>query len=392
MLAARASTYLKKPCALDWTKDMKIAIMTQPLGKNYGGIMQAWALQQVLKRMGHEVVTIDRQPDQTIMAYNVCRLAYRTAMKVIGRRKAPINLEKHLPTILKHTKFFIAEHIHMSEPLYSTKQLKAHFDRENYGAVIVGSDQAWRPKYSPNIYNFFLDFLEGNKIKRIAYACSYGVDKWEFTKVQTIRSAELAQLFDAISVREDSGVDLCRKYLGVEAQHLLDPTLLLQQEDYEQLIGSEKLKDKKEGIFTYFLDKTTEKKDLAEQLSKETGESVFYCQAKSNLSDNVLSYIDDYVMPNPIDWLTALANAKYVLTDSFHGMVFAIVFRKPFYIIRNESRGTNRFDSLLSLIAPNFRRLSSKEDSFYTNFIYDHMINFPDDIVYKSTSFLNKKL
>lgn len=326
---------------------MKIAIMTQPLGKNYGGIMQAWALQQVLKRIGHEVVTIDRQPDRPSLAYKAARLAYRTGMKAIGRRKAPINFEKHLPSILQHTQGFIAEHIRMSEPLYSTRELRAHFDRENYDAVIVGSDQTWRPQYSPNIYNFFLDFLEDrNDILRIAYAASFGVDQWEYSEEQTRRCAELAKKFDAISVREDSGVELCRKYLGVEATHVLDPTLLLERQDYIELIGPERIRAEAAGVYTYFLDKTPEKQALAKQASEQLAESVFACQAASSIGTDHRETAS-YVMPDPRDWLAGFFNARCVLTDSFHGMVFSILFNKELGLIKNPERGLARFSSLI---------------------------------------------
>lgn len=339
---------------------MKIAIMTQPLGKNYGGIMQAWALQQVLKRMGHEVVTIDRQPDQPSMAYKAARLAYRAGMKAIGKRKAPINFEKHLPTILQHTQSFIDQHLTMSEPLYNTKQLRAHFDRENYDAVIVGSDQTWRPKYSPNIYNFFLDFLEDKKILRIAYASSFGVDEWEYTEEQTKRCAELVKKFDAIGVREDSGVELCRKYLGVDATHVLDPTLLLDKQDYLDLIGSERIKDKTQGVYTYFLDKTAEKIALAEQASEELGESIFSCQASCSISaDN--KDIDEYIMPDPKDWLAGFVNASFVMTDSFHGMVFSSLTEKPFNVTNNSTRGTARFRSLLEVTGNTHRLINPNQ-------------------------------
>ena len=327
---------------------MKIAIMTQPLGKNYGGIMQAWALQQVLKRMGHEPVTIDRQPDHPSMAYKAARLAYRAGMKIIGKRKAPINFEKHLPTILQHTQSFIDQHITMSEPLYSTQQLRNHFDRENYDAVIVGSDQTWRPKYSPNIYNYFLDFLEDKDILRIAYASSFGVEEWEFTEKQTKRCAELAKKFDAISVREDSGVELCRTYLGVEATHVLDPTLLLDQADYLQLIGHERIKENPQGVYTYFLDKSPEKLALARKVEEELDKPIYSCQAKYGVAVDH-GAPQDFVMPDIKDWLAGFANAGYALTDSFHGMVFSTIFEKPFSISNNTSRGAARFTSLLSL-------------------------------------------
>lgn len=327
---------------------MKIAIMTQPLGKNYGGIMQAWALQQVLKRMGHEPVTVDRRPDAQGIAYKLARLSYRAALRAIGKRKASINLEQHLPSILQHTRAFIDQHITMSEPLDSTAKLQAHFERNHYDAVIVGSDQTWRPSYSPNIGNYFLDFLDGEKIRRIAYASSFGVDHWEFTEDQTQRCAELAKKIDVISVREDSGVELCRKQLGVEATHVLDPTLLLDKADYLQLIGSERLNNSPHGVYTYFLDKTLEKQALAKQVSEELGEPVYSCQAKHYIGEDTTSPVADYTMPDIKEWLAGFVNAKIVLTDSFHGMVFSIIFNKPFCVIGNKHRGMARFSSLLN--------------------------------------------
>lgn len=325
---------------------MKIAIMTQPLGNNYGGIMQAWALQQVLKKMGHEPVTIDRQPEQRSATYKAARLAYRMAMKAVGKRKVPINLERHLPTLLQHTRSFIDQHMVMSEPLSSTEALRAHFDRRQYNAVIVGSDQTWRPRYSPNIYNFFLDFLRDQAIRRIAYASSFGVDDWEFTEDQTRRCAELAKRFDAISVREDSGVDLCRKHLGVEATAVLDPTLLLDKQDYEHLLGPDRLSGSPKGVYTYFLDKTTEKLALAKKASDELGEPIYSCQAKYSIGEDADDWLTGSTKPDIRDWLAGFANARFVLTDSFHGMAFSIAFRRPFIAVNNASRGNARFMSL----------------------------------------------
>lgn len=372
---------------------MKIAIMTQPLGKNYGGIMQAWALQQVLKRMGHEVVTIDRQPDEPSLVYRAARFAKRVGLKAVGKRKAPINLEKHLPTILQHTKSFIDQHLTMSEPLYSTQQLRGHFDRENYDAVIVGSDQTWRPKYSPNIYNFFLDFLEDKKILRIAYASSFGVDEWEYTEEQTKRCAELAKKFDAISVREDSGVELCRKYLGVEATHVLDPTMLLDKEDYLQLIGPDRPNKKKQGVYTYFLDKAPEKLMRAERFAKELGGPVYSCQANYNIGEGKSSSLKDFVMPDIRDWLAGFGNARLVLTDSFHGAVLSIMLNRPFWVVINEQRGSARFESLLSstghkdsiLNAQNLNMSMPDEELSESQ-------NYLDDIKLPSTHYLLNEL
>lgn len=342
---------------------MKIAIMTQPLGKNYGGIMQAWALQQVLKRMGHEVVTIDRQPDQPNLAYKAARLAYRAGMKAIGKRKAPINFEKHLPTILQHTQRFIDQHLTMSEPLYSTQQLRDHFDRENYDAVIVGSDQTWRPQYSPNIYNFFLDFLEDKKILRIAYASSFGVDEWEYTEEQTKRCAELAKKFDAISVREDSGVELCRKYLGVEATHVLDPTLMLGKEVYEALLDENPLATESAGIYSYILDRSLEKNEILKIYSEKLNAATFNSQALEDFYEWSIDDTSKYIMPSPKDWIEGFSKGMYVVTDSFHGTVFSIIFQKPFIALANEKRGSSRFRSILSKLTLTDRLLHAGKDA-----------------------------
>ncbi|RJQ37574.1 MAG: polysaccharide pyruvyl transferase family protein [Dehalococcoidia bacterium] len=326
---------------------MKVSILTQPLGSNYGGIMQAWALQKVLKCLGHEPIIIDRQPDPPVVSYKIARLAYRALLKARGRRKAPVNFEKYFPIIFQQTRSFIFNHIVISEPLYSTRQLKDHFDRKKYDAVIVGSDQTWRPKYSPNIYNYFLDFLEDKNIIRIAYASSFGVDDWEFTDEQTQTCAELAGKFKAVSVREDSGIRLCRRYLKVNAVHVLDPTLLIEKKDYIELIGKERLKKDYDGIFTYFLDKTLEKLQIAKILSEELGEPVYSCQSSYSLNADFPD-IDGYIMPDVRDWLSGFANAKFVLTDSFHGMVLSLIFGKPFFVMKNKARGAARFTSLLT--------------------------------------------
>lgn len=347
---------------------MKIAIMTQPLGTNYGGIMQAWALQQVLKKQGHEVVTIDRQPDDRGCLYHLLRLGYRTVQKALGRRKAPINLEKHFPEIFQHTNAFVQQHLSMSEPLDSTEKLKAHFEREQYDAVIVGSDQTWRPMYSPNIGNFFLDFLQDKNIKRIAYASSFGVDEWEFTEDQTKYCAPLARKFDAISVREDSGISLCKKYLGVDAEHVLDPTLLVDRSTYQALFEGKEMPDKK-GIYTYILDKSEWKSQVVELAKKELNLPQFSHQPKEKYSDNMVGDWKSCLMPSVEDWLKGFSDADFVITDSFHGTVFSIIFEKPFISLVNKERGGARFYSLLKNFGFENRAISSFDNQELINII-----------------------
>lgn len=328
---------------------MKIAILTQPLGKNYGGMMQAYALQKVLRNLGHEVTTVDYNNYSEPAFFNkVARLVLRSLKKIVGKRKAPINFESKLPYILGSTRQFIKKNIFLSECINNQEKLIKHFHVSKYDVVIVGSDQTWRPKYSPNIYNYFLSFLENNTaIKKIAYASSFGVDSWEFTNEETVECSRLASLFDMISVREESGIDLCKKYLDVKSQCVVDPTLLLPKEDYIALLGSRYNDGKEEGIFTYVLDRSETKKSIINDISKKLSLETFSCQANCSLTSLDAESIHDYKMPAVEDWLASFANAKFVITDSFHGVIFSIIFNKPFIAIGNEGRGLARFKSIL---------------------------------------------
>ena len=359
---------------------MKIAIMTQPLGKNYGGIMQAYALQKVLKDLGHSPITIDYQTKEGGFIYKKVRLAYRLAKKATGKRQAPINLESKIGYLTKHNQEFINANIVQSKYINESKKLKKHFKKNSYDAVIVGSDQTWRPKYSPNIYDFYLDFISKDKrIKRIAYASSFGVDDWEYSVEETKKCSKLAKLFDAISVREQSGVDLCKEYLGVDSELVLDPTLLLEKEDYLALIGDRYKADKSEGVFTYFLDKNEDKKKAAEYIANELSSRVYSCQAKHSLGDLNSNKLGDYKMPAIQDWLASFANAEFILTDSFHGMVFSIVFGKPFLVIVNKERGAARFESLLNKIGG------------LEHLVYEPLIIYKESIAIKSVTALEDK-
>ncbi|MEC5210344.1 polysaccharide pyruvyl transferase WcaK-like protein [Psychrobacter sp. PL15] len=339
---------------------MKIAIMTQPLGKNYGGIMQAFALQKVLRDMGHEAVTVDYNSKQPGFLYSKARLAYRLAKKVTGKRKAAINFEKNIGFFTQDNQNFIDSNIIQSKYIDNDRDLKKHFKKNKYQAVIVGSDQTWRPKYSPNIYNYYLNFLVNRKkIKRIAYASSFGVDNWEYSAEETKKCAKLAILFDAISVREQSGIELCKKHLGVDSECVLDPTMLLDKEDYLELIGDRYKEGKSEGVYTYFLDSNEDKVTAAQYVADKLNTHTYKCQAKRSLDDLSSKDLNDYRIPDVQDWLASFANAEFILTDSFHGMVFSIIFGKPFLVIANKERGSARFESLLKILSLDSRLISS---------------------------------
>lgn len=325
----------------------KAAILTQPLGANFGGIIQNFALQEVLKDLGFNPITIDRRKGINYVSV-VKRILYRW-FNNSKQRTIPVKILKN--RIYKHSYTFIRSYINVSKLIQSDRELKRFVDFEKFDAFIVGSDQTWRPMYSPNIYNYYLDFLEDKLSNRkcIAYASSFGTDVWEYTAQQTEVIKNLVNKFNAISVREDTGVKLCKDYLNVEVEHVLDPTLLLNATDYIKKLSLIQNLTGKNKLYTYVLDNTKEKLDFIERCSSDLGLHISNNQAKKKVHEfKDGDCLDDYIVPSLENWLAGFKNAEFVITDSFHGTVFSIIFQKPFISIVNEDRGASRFYSLLS--------------------------------------------
>ena len=340
---------------------MKIAILTQPLHTNYGGLLQAFALQKYLRDMGHEVLTVDysRKPRAWLAPY---RLARRCVAKFVLRRNISL-FPKPLPQGAgKFTQRFIEENIRTTKKIFAPAR-ERDFAEYEFEAFVVGSDQTWRPAYSPHMPTFFLDFL-GNDTgtRRVAYASSFGKDEWEFTPEMTTICAPLARKFHAISVREDSGVSLCEKYLGVSAEHVIDPTMLLSKEDYCEIVARDEERGLlppagEKNLFFYDLSGTTQNRRLADDVADKLNLKV---DAILPNRDVRLSGSVAYL---PVSmWLRGFRDAEFVVTDSFHGCVFSIIFNKPFIAIGNKSGGMSRFHSLLKTFGLENRLLSLDED------------------------------
>lgn len=331
---------------------MKIGILTQPLQYNYGGILQAYALQKVLKNMGHEVYTVDLTLNKTL--YKKCRgLSARFYHKyLLGKKEIHVFINKptksELNIIEQNTRKFINENINLTEHISFVEKINV-LKKYKFDAYVVGSDQVWRPMYSPGITTFFLDFTANeNNIKRIAYAASFGTENLEMNANLTKKCANLIQQFDAVSVREDSGVELCNKHFGITASHVLDPTFLLEKENYINLINKDNIPAKKNTIMLYVLDQTEEKKAIIEKVTKHLNLEINSVMQEKKYSKENRKDIEKCVFPLVTEWLRGFLDAEFVVTDSFHGTVFAIMFNKPFITIANKTRGMARFNSLLN--------------------------------------------
>ncbi|MBQ3245432.1 MAG: polysaccharide pyruvyl transferase family protein [Bacteroidales bacterium] len=330
---------------------MKIAILTQPLKTNYGGILQAYALQTILSRSGHSVTVINRRHKWEVgekMSLFVLLLRMASFIKTIVRKwilrrrgyvlMSPFSPDYHSRLTEQDPLPFVRRHINLSRKIFTSEALNEYLKHKEFDAYVVGSDQVWRPCYSPCITDFFLKEVPlSPTVLRIAYAASFGTDVWEFSEEETTECAALARDFDAISVREQSGIQMCKKYLGVKAVHLLDPTLLLDVEDYISLIERADTKRNSGNLFCYILDENPDADKILSSLQND-GYRPYYAgldPMKYNISVE--------------QWLRNFYDAALIVTDSFHACVFSILFKKPFVVLRNEDRGTARLDSLLGI-------------------------------------------
>ncbi|RXE46251.1 MULTISPECIES: polysaccharide pyruvyl transferase family protein [Pseudomonas] len=340
---------------------MKIAIMTQPLGHNYGGLLQAFALQAYLKSIGCTVVSLDRKP-ATKPLKKTTDFTVSLAKRLLGRIKR-LPSEKANKYVFFHLIGFKDRYLAMSEPVTTEKQVRTYFQQNNFDAVIVGSDQVWRPKYSPSLENYFLDFLDdiGSNAKRISCAASFGVSEWEFTEKQTRACKALLHKFDAISVREKSAVSLCKEYFEETVEWVIDPTMLLDVSDYEQLL-TDVPSANKGNVLTYVLDAAEDKQKIAKIVAGTLRKKAFSVKPEKTLTQVNSSEVDKCQYPKVESWLQGFKDASYVVTDSFHGCVFSILFNKPFIAIGNRSRGQARFESLLSMFDLEDRLISTPDE------------------------------
>ena len=314
---------------------MRIGILTHPLHSNYGGILQNYALQEVLRRMGHDPITL-RTGKTTYYSW-----AKRTVKCILNRVKGKNSSFPLIPFVYEKRQSgiesFVRKYINTTEKVfwYSSDLI----DKYQIEALCVGSDKSWA-SYFKRIDDKFFAFARDYDIIKFSYAPSFGTDIWEFNSEQTEKCRELVKLFKDISVREHSGVNLCKEHLNVDAKWLLDPTLLLSADDYCSLCTDVKQR-KNDFIFAYILNYSDDKKKYIDKVSVSLNKKVVLLLAEKNVRS-----IDTVE-----NWISLFRDASFVITDSFHGTIFSIIFHKDFISLANPLRGTERFKSLSEMFA-----------------------------------------
>ena len=338
---------------------MKIGIVTFFCVPNYGAMLQAYALWEFLKARGHEVEFVDYAFGNTQRIPLWKCFIFRHWSSCLHAIRKKLNM---------YVRFTITNFV-VKFP--RTRRLM-NFDEalmigKDFDAVIVGSDQMWNPAWCSGNYLpiVMLDFA-GVGVKRISYAASFGTKEWR--NEQNAREAsQLLRKFDAISVREQSGVKLVQVLSGRDdAKWLLDPTLLHTAQFYQPLLSKS---IQREYIFSYILDEWVKSEEICNVLETiKTVRGVSELRTDRTTVEGILAPISHVVGATgkvPVgEWLSLVSNANFVVTNSFHGTVFAVLFHKPFIAIPVEGSlsGMNeRIESFLSLLQLGARMVSVRD-------------------------------
>lgn len=333
----------------------KIGLINFQFSKaNYGAVLQAAALEYYIKNMGYNVEHINFSPsDKTSFITKIKKnimliLEFTNLVYAIkpNYRKKPRNF-----TVFDE---FRKEYLSLTTEVSTKKEQLAQY-KDLYDAVVVGSDQVWRPEYCRGeVDAFYLSFV-GEKTRRVSYAASFGKDTWENNDRQlTERLKKEIQKFYRISVREDSGVKICENTFGVKAEHVLDPTLLVDKSYFEEMLLHDD--HASSGVVYYVLDESPIIDKQIKQISNKKStfaNNIYYRKEKNKLTYNTVN-----------QWLTAIANSEYIVTDSFHCVCFALIFEKQFIYSGNKTRGLSRLKSLFSMLEIEDRICLSKSNLY----------------------------
>lgn len=323
------------------------AILTLTGYFNYGNVIQRYALQKFLKKNGHDFISIVNQHRGAQSHFPVGRKTHlKTPFRSVKRfmkYQKPYwyvpQIEEIYPDVLKNANLirFVNENI----------WVKSFDPNDRYKTYISGSDQVWRNWWGDRetLGYYYFNFLKGRKAKRIAYAASFGKDELEGVMnegdVDYIRP--YIESMDAISVREKSGKKLIAEAWGIEnTTAVIDPTLLLGAEDYSLLIEKTDVKyEKIQPIFTYVLGETPEIKSFIRRVQDGRRQAVAGIRAHGGAENDILP---------PVElWLKGFRDSELAITNSFHGMMFAVINNTDFIIIGKDAGGLSRIKDFLDM-------------------------------------------
>lgn len=329
---------------------MKVGIITILKVNNYGAELQAYATQAAIKKLGVEAEIID------YLFYKHPKHIKTTLSRPLFNFSSKKRLAEYLfpiiskikewgskDTKLKRSRFEKFHEINTAQSRTFCKLEDLYSECPDYDVFIVGSDQVWNPGIYSSLKPYFLDFAPAGK-RKVAYASSFGIGKLPENIKDTYR--KYLSTFDAIGVREKSGVNIIND-LGLKAENVLDPTLLLNGYDWR------KVSTRYEGlperyIVVYELASSPYLRKVATDVSKSLGLPIVRICGSTKTDDKNSININD---AGPAEFLSIIQNAQFVVTDSFHGTAFSVNFEKPFFTITpNRKDNNSRQADLLALL------------------------------------------
>lgn len=367
---------------------MKIGIATIVDYKNYGNRLQNFALQEALKSMGHEVETIVNKPYRPEDERSFL-VRYMERMKELGLKGNAERIreklkgdpkEKLLNEKKRRFKEFTAAHIKETDYTVDPMNMPDTL-QDAYDYFVTGSDQVWNPNYRKGSPFDFLTFAPSNK--RIAYAPSFGVaeipEKFKQDYTQWLNT------FASLSVREDAGAQLIESLTGRQAPVLVDPTLLLSKEEWENFSKPAVVKPKKDYLLTYYLG----------QLSPDKQKMIASIAERKKLE---IVNLADYDAPDiytitPDEFVDMIKDAKIFFTDSFHGAVFSILLETPFVVFERVSKVpsmNSRIDTLLSKFELKDRKFGALGEKDLLQADFSHVPEILKVERQKSLNYLNQ--
>ena len=316
-----------------------IAIQTPHYAFNYGAQLQAFALGLAIKEMGFDIEYINRRPStyyEFVSKYD----------RFIRRKELETKFKGFTEFENKFLQPQSIRIIHNSE--YD------RLDVTKYAAVVVGSDQIWRDSYFHSSFEYspYLYFFDNPNIRKVSYAASFGKKTCVQPEDRRIEISRLLKQFYAISVREESGVRILNDYYGVAGEWVADPTLLHTADLYIKKLNLTPKRNCDQCIVTYILGGTFKHFQKLNKISSKAQiplKHIYNLYYHSKIL-NRFKLNRFMKVPSVLEWLDLILNSKYVITDSFHGLAFSIIFNKQFVVINNSHGGSERFISLLSIV------------------------------------------
>lgn len=320
---------------------MRIGILTYHFGTNFGGQLQCYALMKTLESLGHDVTIINYIPGKDKTSFmNDIKQSLRIVKHNISKESIITGLTCILMSGKMRTRFdeFRNKHLNVG-PLCNLNNFNKLYDLD---AIFVGSDQVWAPAHHKNAAYFF-NFKDCFKGRKISYAPCCAINKVEPENREQI--SNLLSSFNSISVRNIETQNFVKNLTGKKTQIVADPTFL---HSFKEFTSSKT--PKREYILTYILGKEIDggHKAAIEKIKKEYGNIPVYSISLTSSKPHYFSWSDKtYYTLGPVEWVDFIRNAKFLYTDSFHGVAFALKFKTPFLAYYEEAIRASRFIDLM---------------------------------------------